>query len=314
MNCEEARQIVTTGAKSSRQLPARRHVRQCPGCTEWFADIRKADGYLKTIQPYELPDSLEHGLQGIVKTGLPLRGDGRKETNMKRFVLTAAGLVVLAVIVAAVNAVWSPGISSVAWADVKQALCDMNVVHMKGESFCLTGENKIRPLAVHKDKWIRREPLAVYEEVTPVQSQLPEAESLRYVFAGNSEQVYYYFPQKGNKVVISRGLSSDFMKEVLGPFAQAVYSGEDPKYKIIGNSKINDRDVIILLESQDGQFRNELAVDAETKLTLRFRQFVPGPDGNEIEVTNLSFGYNQSPPPGIFEWQPPAGATIVDKR
>ncbi len=233
---------------------------------------------------------------------------------MKRLVLAAAGLMILAVIVAAAKVVWSPGTGSVAWADVKEALSDMNVVHMKGKSFYMTGENGIRPLAVHKDKWIRREPLAVYEEVTPVESQLPEAAVLRFVFAGNSEQVYHYFPEKGNKVIISRGLPSDFMEEVLGPFAQADYSGEDPKYKIIGNSKINDRDVIILLESQGGQFRNELAVDAETKLTLRLRQFTPGPDGHEIEVMNVSFEYNQSPPPGIFDWQPPAGATIVDKR
>ena len=222
---------------------------------------------------------------------------------MKRLVLSAAGLIIIAVIVTA-STIWFAGRNSVAWADVKQALSAMNMVHVTGESFCEI-KNKTLPLSLHKDKWIRREPLAVYEEVTPV---VPEAASLRYVFAGNPEQVCFYFPQPDNKATIGNGLSSDFMKEVLDVFGD---SESGPEYREIGRSKINGRDVI-LLEMEDGLL--ELAVDAETKLTLRLRQFTLRPDGNKIEITNLRFEYNQPPPPGIFDWQPPAGAKIVDKR
>ena len=58
----------------------------------------------------------------------------------------------------------------------------------------------------------------------------------------------------------------------------------------------------------------ELAVDARTKLVLRLRQFLPRLEGADVEVTRLDFEYDTMPPEGIFNWAPPAGAVVEDKR
>jgi hypothetical protein len=63
-------------------------------------------------------------------------------------------------------------------ADLRRALLGVNVVHMTGETETsltsgvhetdIDDPKAYLPLALHREKWVRREPYAMYEETTPV--------------------------------------------------------------------------------------------------------------------------------------------------
>jgi hypothetical protein len=227
----------------------------------------------------------------------------------------AAGALSVAVLVGiAVGAflVWGPGAAGVAWGEIEDALRSVDTVHMTG-AVASSDQNTVTPLALRKDKWLRREPFAVFEEVKPIRPRTAEEASRRYIFAGNAEKVYWYFPGRGNRAVIGNGLQANFLDDVLAPLAPSEAKGARPPFNVTGKAEVDGRRVILLDLRRENQ-RTELGVDAETKLLLRLREFVVGPDGRETEVTRLRFEYNQTPPAGVFDWQPPAGATIVDKR
>jgi len=217
----------------------------------------------------------------------------------------AAGTLTVAVVVGIAVLtlfVWLPGARGIAWADIADALRAVRTVHM-------TGEEK----GVLKDKWIQREPFAVYEHVRPISPGTPEESSREYVFAGNAEKVCWYFPERGNRAVIGRGLESDFMNNVLAPLGWSESTEAESRPKMIGRATVDGRRAL-LLELTGWDERTELAVDADTKLALRLRQFALDEAGEQVEVTRLRFEYDQRPPEGVFDWVPPAGATVVDKR
>jgi len=312
MNCEEARERVVVGAGLLRGRRARAHVRQCPDCAVWLAGVRETERLLEALPSHPMPSALEQRLRDVPQARDMRRAGQRKGISMKKLVVGVVCVAVVAGIAFAGFFVQSSRGGGVAWAEIVNALRNVNTVHMVGETFGKEN-NTLAPLSTHKDKWIRREPFAVYEAVSPVNPKTPEQATLRYIFAGNNEKVYWYFPDRGNRAWIAKGLSTSFMDDVLAPLALTAPAGSEPRFKVTGKSQVDGRKVI-LVEVSGGQMRTVAAVDAETKLTLRVTQFAPGAGGKEIEATRLRFEYNGTPPQGIFDWTPPAGATVVDRR
>jgi len=309
MNCEQARQRVVGGGGFG--FRARRHVRECPDCAAWFAALRETELLLAGVAAHEMPAVLEPRLREAFPTRESVRAGRMGGIGMK-LMKGAIGVAALAVIVVAALFVWSPGKGGVAWAEVYDALSRVRTVHITGETY-YAKQNTVVPLALHKDKWLRREPFAVYEEVTPVSGKAP-AEASRYVLAGNSGRVVWYFPARGNRATIGKGLPANFMDDLLAPMGASGPAGSAPPFKNLGPATVDGREVTLLELRNSEKERIELAVQTDTKLVIRVRQFAPGPDGREAEIGRLRFEYNQTPPKGVFDWTPPAGATVVDKR
>jgi len=265
---------------------------------------RQIAGLLERVRP-ELSAALEERAVAAIQATRPLQQRPRYVSRMR---LLAGGLCVLALSLVMLLAlfVWTPGAKSVAWAQIADALSTVTTVHM-------TGWEGDSDLVFRTDKWIRLRPLAVYQEVTPVDPQTVKEASRRHIFAGDAEKTYWYFPERGNRAIIGKGLQTDFMGEVLSPLEWSDSSGQGAELKVIGRSRVEGR-AAILLELPGWKERTELAVDARTKLALRLRQFSPSLEGADVEVTRLDFEYDTMPPEGIFNWAPPVGAVVEDKR
>lgn len=306
MNCDEARELVVRGARWLRGRRARSHVSGCSDCTEWFAAVDEMAALLKSIPSHAPSDELIRRMHLAAHTARPPQAERRKEMKMGRLAFYAAGTT-LAIGIAV--AILGPHGGSIAAADLRRAFSMVDVVHITGEDQTISN-NVTLPLAMHKDKWLRREPFAVYEAVTPAdphsQSKLPG-----YTFAGSADHTWWYFPSRGNKAVMSKGLGNGFLDELIGFIDPSRSGNAAPSLKVVGHDRIDGRPVL-LLRTSDGDI--ELAVDEATKLTRRLRQFQTGADGKPVELTRLYFAYDQTPPAGVFTWQPPAGANVVDKR
>jgi hypothetical protein len=232
-----------------------------------------------------------------------------KKGTRTKVIAGAVAVAVLAGVVLACVVMRSRARARAILRQASQAVGRADVVHMTGEERSI-GKDGPTALRLRKEKWIRRQPLGVYEKISPINPSDDREASHKYIFAGSAEKVYWYFPDRGNRVLISTGVQSNPMDD---PLTLSDLSGLKPTLRIAGKSKLGGASVI-LLDVLAGTQRIELAVDAKTKLLLMIRQHMRGPGGREIEVARLRVEYNQTPPAGIFDWTPPAGATVVDKR
>jgi hypothetical protein len=164
------------------------------------------------------------------------------------------------------------------------------------------------PLGDHKDKWIRAEPFAMYEENTFVDKNV-DANHRHMIDAGNADHRYLYFPEM-HMFMKAKGLPTTFVDDILSVLGPLESPRED--LNSAGHTKVDGRE-LDLYELQDGDSTQELAVDPRTKLTYRYRELMPLPGGNgkPVEVANFRFYYEQTPPPDVFDWKPPVGATPI---
>ena len=289
---------------------ARRHIRECGDCSSWFAQLQRTEQLLQAVVSHEMPSGLERRLRETALAGGARLARRREGTRMK-VIAVCVTVAVLAGVVLASVVIRSHGAAGAIWSQAGQALRRVDVVHMTGETRSI-GQGGPTALRLRKEKWVRRQPLAVYEEVSPINPSNAEEASRRYIFAGSVEKVYWYFPVRGNRAVIGKGLPSNLIL-MDDPLALLEWSGPKPALRISGKSKVGGTSVILLDLLAESQ-RIEFAVDAKTKSLLMVRQLVRGPDGRETEVTRLRVDYNRTPPGGIFDWAPPAGATVIDRR
>jgi hypothetical protein len=202
--------------------------------------------------------------------------------------------------------VWNPGGRSVAIADLRQALEKVKIVHMTG----------LAEDGFQKDKWMRTEPFAFYEESTS-DSTSPQAIH-RLIEAGNGDRTYMYLPLNGNRASVHQSIAHSLLDEML-PVIQPSQSS-NPQLEVVGHTTIDGRDLELLSDAptSDGSLQSytqELAVDPQTHLTYRLRMFKVLVVGQPaVLVDDFRFDYDQTPPAGVFDWQPPKGAVIIDKH
>lgn len=68
------------------------------------------------------------------------------------------------------------------------------------------------------------------------------------------------------------------------------------------------------LVTAEREISEELTVDPNTNLVRRYRAFAKVANGTVQPITDLWFEYYQVPPAVAFNWQPPKGVPVVDKR
>ena len=329
MRCNKARRMVVTEARWPFRRLAHRHVSECAACAAWLASVNEMAEILSTVPPHKVPEQLEQRMLDAASPSIepPIAASGsspilnRKQAGealptvaarqyrantknplgrlkMKRLVFITAGFAL-----AGWMAFFEWGGSGMATADLRRALDGVKVVHMVGEQFAVDNSPLgVIPQAYQVNKWMRVEPLAVFEENTALVKSIPLKTS-HFIFAGNSKETYWYFPGVKKKVHKSRGLTASFLADMM-PVLQPS-EGQSPDLKKIGSTNLDGK-TFDLLETEFGGFRSDLAVDPQSKLAYRFRQYVTGKDGKEIKIADLRFYYDQTPPPNVFDWRPPA--------
>jgi hypothetical protein len=265
---------------------------------------------LESVPHHEMPESLAQRMESTAEgnaTATPHAQDRITKTfNLRRLTMKRVGLLTVSFAFAAWLAffVWLPGGRGIAVAALRQALERVKIVH-------ITGLNQgAVPLEMREDKWFRAQPFAMYEETSPADPKSPMMKESN-IIAGDADRTYWYFPKMGNKVYVKRALGKDFVDMMMSTLQPSPSS--QPDLKITGHAVIEGRQLDLLDDGSDQQ-ELELAVDPRTNLTYRIRQFNTAPNGTKILITDLRVEYDQTPPKHVFDWQPPAGATVVQKK
>jgi outer membrane lipoprotein-sorting protein len=280
--------------------------------------VEATQSLLRTVTAHEAPDDLPRKMLEATRAARSKAIEARKGKRMKRLVLCAAIVVILAAVAYALT-----HHASVPASDLRRALLGVSTMHITGEAesgfMSGTKETDIDdaraylPLALRKDKWLRREPYAMFEETTPVKPSPLTAPNGRYILASYSERCYWYFPSRANRVLVTRPMRIDLADEVMLWIRDGGSEGENTALRVVGHDRINGHGVVLV--ALDGaRSEVELAVDESTKLTYRARLFRTSAKGNRVEATRFNFEYDKQPPTGVFDWQPPAGAPVVDRR
>gem|GEM_PF-380358 len=272
---------------------------------------------VETMQATPMPHATAHS--GVANSVWPhwiarLAGWKIAAGILGLLVIGGAG-VMLAVL--AGNSQQSSGINPNA---LKQAFRGVATIHLVGEGGLILSGGEVPPASSSsptklQDKWIRRDPFTLYEEMTPTK---PSTKSIHSIYRADTKRSYRYLPER-HQVTIADGMKPCFSTSD-SPLAYESWLAPQ-RFKVVGQDEIDDKRVILLEinwsdEKIEREFneRVELAVDPETKLARRIREFAADKDGKPVVITNLRVEYNNTPPEGIFDWQPPANATIVDKR
>ncbi len=311
MDCNEARRLVVTGAGWPGGRGAKAHARECAACAEWFADVDEMAELLRTVPTHDLPETLNLKLQKAAQTYSSEADASRNRTTtrftlrrmkMRRSVLLAASFALAAGIG---FFTWAPGGRSVAVADLRKGLIGVFTVHMTGED-----------QGYRKNKWLRSKPFAVYELSTAEKAE-GEKRMQHYLFAGNPQRTYWYFPDWEKRGKVGKGLPRSFFDEMMSVLQPN--DSEVAELTVVGHIRLDGRDLTLLEDDPDGHkepqsYMEELAFDQTTKRAYRIRQFKTDATGKQVEVTNLKLDYNGIPPQGIFEWKLPADAKLISSR
>jgi len=189
--------------------------------------------------------------------------------------------------------------SKVSPAEMKQAFSEVQVIHMNDidDDIARTTEHKR-----HVERWVRLNPYLVYEEITPINPTTPKKASAHIISVSSADTQYFYYPERGNRLVICPGSGEMPWEQMLNP----------QQFKVTGQGEFDGKRVTLVTSDFSGMTM-ELAIDPDTKRTCRMRMLDPN-KGEKPGVGETSrITYNETPPAGVFDWQPPAGVTIERK-
>jgi outer membrane lipoprotein-sorting protein len=252
---------------------------------------------------------MEHGTQMQESRSIAhARGKGARRPAFVR------SLAVGAVIIAAALA-WvfiGGGHGTVAFAKMSAALEKVQTVHITGTKIAMESGREgghMDEWQGYTDKWIRREPFGMREDVTPADPNAPGAERCRWTVVSDAEKSYWYFPAH-QTVTISRPFKVEFMDEITTLQGWKSLAGGEEQLKVERRDELNGKPVDIVSLPADPKV--VLWVDPDRQLVLRAERFGKV-GGREVKLMDLNFEYDVPVPPGTFEFTLPQGVRIIDK-
>jgi len=323
MRCESARESAYLGRTPSVKVRALVHLWRCGHCRRWRADQQRMEALLYSLTPHPMPTHVWRALEETLQVGplgtVPTQAPSAilfKVTQTRRSRVRKATAVALGILVVLLT--WlgvRPASPKLAWAQMKDALSAVQVVHITGYVTSFSDESASTE-RVQKDKWVRRDPLALreYQEYTTDGARVERA----ILIVGDTDKTYWYFPER-NFVSITEPLHIDLIEDLTTMQGWSKFQTAKGNAPIERHGQLAGRAVLIVslpsdpaLFGERGYFR--LFVDPVSRLVVRAEAFGQDKWQHQVQLMQLDFSYNAEAPTGTFEFAIPKGARILDKR
>ena len=323
MRCESARESAYLGRSSFVKVRALVHLWICSHCRRWRADQQRTKALLCSLTPHPIPTHVWRALEETVSVGPVVTEPTQASftvlsnvTQVRRSHIRKATAIALGVLV--VLLAWlgvRPASPKLAWAQMKDALNAVQVVHITGFVTSSSDESATTE-RVRKDKWLRRDPLALreYQEYTTDSARRDRS----ILIVGDTEKTYWYFPDR-NLVSITKPMPIDVIEDLTTMQGWSRFQTAKGHAPVEHQGQLAGRAVLIVslpsdpaLFGEGGQL--QLFIDPTSLLVVRAEAFGQDKGQHQVQLMQLDFNYNADAPARTFEFAIPKGTRILDKR
>jgi len=315
MNCDQMQPLLEAFAGGElgwgTAWRVRRHLAACPACTEEFAEIRQHDRRLRAWRDVPAPADLQSRIAAALASAPPA-SVSRRPVTVRR---AAVGLAGIAAATAAF--IWllpgQPGRPAPVMADVERAMQQVKTVSYKFNFISYSVGGKVSGDAPAQD-WIRRTPPAIARHY----QKLSEWD------LDDERGQLSYDPQKNT--CLKHPAMPDFkqqvqrqMRRLTEPPSNAdvpmdsVHLTTTPwrRSKAVWNGQNCWRFDQTLFRPSIDSWGMSIWVDSKSLHVVRIECPHYNLTGRLLYLAVFSeFQYDEAPPPGVFDWSPPAGAKV----
>ncbi len=314
----------------------RRHLAGCAACASELAEIRQLDRRVHAWRDVPAPAHLQSRIAAALPSAPPVSAP-----PARRALVTRRAAIGLAGVATAVGAFFwllpgQPGRPTIAFADVEQAMqqvrsvsYDMNAQVYDTQERAVSGVvvPSVRALSSHN--WLRRTPAASAEyDAIMRERKLEDARGA--VSYSQKLNEYLERPSSGGiEQIINkrmRLLTEPPVDETPDPLHYKDYrvlpwhreaATLDGLNCLAFTTEIHHTVMTSAGDVADGITRQTVWVDEQTLHVIRIEfvgdpplHMVPKGEGYQERAIFDNFHYNETPPPGVFDWSPPPGAKV----
>ncbi len=316
MTCDQTQPLLEAFADGELGWGAgwriRRHLAACPACAAEVAETRRLDSRVRAWRDVSAPA----GLQGRLAAALvsaPSASLPRRPAVARRAAVGLAG-----VAAAAVAFFWllpgQPGRPAPVMADVEQVMQQAQTVSYDFDTHWYDAQGRATPeMAFSNRNWLRRIP-AASAQYDAIMHEWNLYDARGYV--GYSQRLNNYL-EKPPEEDIEQSVKKQMRRLTEPPTdAEKLLAGAQPwQWQ---ETTIDGRSCVVFTQDADHNTRTTIWVDAQTLHIIRI-ELVSDPPLNVapnlhkavvMRMVIDNFHYNETPPPGVFDWSPPAGANV----
>jgi len=337
MNCTQTQPLLDAYADHAlnawQTFRVRRHLAGCAACAAQLADIHRLTAAVRAWQDVPAPANLA----SQIAAALPLTAAVRTPPRDRRVARRAAvGLVGVAAAIGV--GFWllpgRPAQPTLAFADVEQAMEQVETL-----SWVTTAHNNFIDQTGHKTEadaseqtWLRRKPAAVstLEQAKAYPKGLRSLTDSRgeiFQYADNAYRTYKPNANEGIAKIVEqeiRRMTQLPTQNVTSNPNASIRSKFSPLQE--HETKLNGHVQILFVRKGDLtvttdpaplrliHIRESMWVEPTTRRITQIEIDNSGGEkgpSSQASIIYSDFHYNQSPPPGVFDWSPPPGAKVT---
>ena len=293
----------------------RHHLAACPPCASDLAEIRRFDSRVHAWRDVAAPAGLQSRIAAALPS-LPPVSVSRRPVVVRRAALGLAG-------VAAASAAFfwlipgQPGRPTIAFADVERAMQQAQNISYDFDVHRYDAQGHATPeMAFSNRNWLRRIP-AASAQYDAIMHEWNLYDARGYV--GYSYRLNNYL-EKPPEEDIEQSIKKQ-MRRLTEPPTDA-----DPTDPRVDGSQpwqqqettIDGRSCVVFTQDAAHNTRTTIWVDAQTLHIIRIELVTDpsinvAPNLHKAVVERMlidNFHYDETPPPGVFDWSPPPGANV----
>lgn len=292
----------------------RRHLARCAACAAPLAEIRQLDCRVRAWRDVPAPAGLGDRIAAALPPPLPVSALPNRRAHVTR--RAAVGL---AGVAAAVGAFFwllpgQPGRPAPVMADVEQVMQQAQTVSYDFDTHWYDAQGRATPeMAMSSRIWLRRTPAASAQyDAIMHEWNLDDARG----YVGYSQRFNNYL-EKPPEEDIEQSVKKQMRRLTEPPTdAEELLAGAQPwQWQ---ETTIDGRSCVVFTQDANHNTRTTIWVDAQTLHIIRI-ELVSDPPINVapnlhkavvMRMVIDNFHYNETPPPGVFDWSPPTGSKV----
>ena len=308
----------------------RRHLAACPACTAELAETRRLDSRVRAWRDVSAPAGLQSRIANALPSAPPVSAP-RRPATARRVVVGLAGM-------AAAGAAFfwltpgQPGRPTIAFADVEQAMQQVQMVSFDFNSYVYDAQGHLIPSATTFSQrvWLRRTP-AARAYLDRKMSELNLKDGRGYLSHSLKKGLYLKRPHDG-KVPVAQDVARQLGEFIEAPTDADVLANpamgwaftpwQQQRVILNGMTCLKFTRTITHPISDDGRgimskrrgiTHGNIWVDAKTLHVIHIENTGDASfmnKGYRERTVFDNFHYDETPPPGVFDWSPPAGAKV----